>query len=78
MGLCHINLKEKNKSYNSIHELSQQQGEVLKKLENYQPNSDSSDLETVTAIAKNTIELLNKFLETNQDNKTKNSYSKKD
>lgn len=79
VGLRHINLKEKNKSYNSIHELSQQQGEVLKKLENYQPNSDSSDLDTVTAIAKNTIELLNKFLETNQDNnKTKNSYSKKD
>ncbi len=66
VGLRHINLKEKTESYHPIQELAQKQEEALKKLEDYQPSGKSSDLETVTAVAKSTIELLNKFLEKNQ------------
>lgn len=78
VGLRHINLKEKNESSNSLQAFSQQQGEVLKKLENYQPTGNSKDLETITAVAKDTIEVLNKFLEKNQTvENTKNSATKK-
>ena len=61
VGLRHINLKEKNESSNSLQAFSRQQGEVLKKLENYRPTGNSKDLETITAVAKDTIEVLNKF-----------------
>lgn len=78
VGLRHINSKEKNESSNSLQAFSQQQGEVLKKLENYQSTGNSKDLETITAVAKDTIEVLNKFLEKNQTvENTKNSTTKK-
>ena len=78
VGLRHINLKEKNESSNSLQAFSRQQGEVLKKLENYRPTGNSKDLETITAVAKDTIEVLNKFLEKNQTvENTKNSTTKK-
>lgn len=78
VGLRHINLKEKNESSNSLQAFSQQQGEVLKKLENYQPTESSKDLETITAVAKDTIEVLNQFLEKNQTvENTRNSSIKK-